>query len=202
VTTPLQITRYDRLARRLMGLVGEGSIVTSVLPDVFPVIDVEDMQTDGWVLAGWNLCFGFESILDAVLSVEVALENLVGSNMLVVIEKIDVSSTGNSLMAFGTNTAGTVLTGTSNNFHQTRDTRVPGTRRPVTTVTEGTAIPFSPFGRIRCPANQAVQIEAPKGVYVLAPGQMFVVQNTQANVQTDVTYWWRERLIEPSETLG
>ncbi len=199
MTSPIQINRWDRLVRRLSGVVGEGAIVTGTLPDVFPVLELESLETDSWLDAGWKLAFGFESDIDALLTVEIALENLVGSQMLVVVEQIMVSANGATQINFGTNAAGTVLTGSSNNFHTMRDSRVSGTRRPVTTVTSGTAIPFSAFGRFRMLANTQTLISPPKGFGVLAPGNMFVVQSAVVNLTMDVTYFWRERLIEPSE---
>jgi len=187
-----------------MGLVGEGAIVTSVLPDVFPVIDVEDMQTDGWLLGQWKLCVGHDTITDALLSVEVALENLAGSNMLVVIEQIDLAVSSSSLYLYGVNTAGTVDVGTDNGLRRIRDMRAPVTASalPTTHVTQGTAIPFSTIGRGRLLGNTTLHLKPPKGVAVLPPGSIFVMQNSTTNAATDVTYWWRERPIEPSEQFG
>lgn len=199
MTSPIQINRWDRLVRRLSGIVGEGSIVTGTLPDVFPVLELENLETDSWLDAGWKLCFGFEEIIDALLNVEIALENLVGSNMLVIVESIEISVSGDTPIEYGTNAAGTVLAGSSNDFSTMRDSRATGTRRPVTQVSEGTAIPFSPFGRFRMLGGTREILAPPKGFGVLAPGNMFVVRCSTANITTAVTYFWRERLIEPSE---
>ena len=185
-----------------MGLVGEGAIITSVLPDVFPVIDVEDMQTDGWKLSGWDLCQGFEiHTPGAGLTADIALENLPTSGILAVIEQVIVSTSAASPITWGFNTAGAVLAGATNGLKTRRDRRVSAAGDlPFLSVTEADSIPFSNAGRTFNQSQTPFIYEPPKGVAVLPPGQIMVFHAVTADVQLAVTYLWRERAIEPSET--
>ena len=186
-----------------MGLVGEGAIVTSVLPDVFPVIDMEAMQPDGWRLAGWRTCAGNESrIPGAGLTPEVALENITTTGTLAVVEQIFVTASIDANIQIGMNTAGSVLAGVSNGFKTFRDRREPVSPPvPILSVTEGDAIPTGfRFFRALVLARSPMIYEPPAGMAVLSPGSMIIVQSVTADAILHVNYSWRERAIEPSET--
>ena len=184
-----------------MGLVGEGAIVTSVLPDVFPTIDLEDLQADAWRLSGWRTCMGFESRTPgAGLTAEIPLENITTTGVIAVVEKIMISTAVVSVINMGFNTAGSVLAGTSNNFKSFRDRREPVSPPiPVLSVTQGDAIGFSNTSQVRVIANVPLILEPKTGIAVLSPGSLFMVQNGTADALINVTYWWRERAIDPSE---
>jgi len=186
-----------------MGLVGEGAIVTSVLPDVFPVINVEDMQTDGWRLAGWRRCMGTENRTPAGgLTAEVALENITTTGTLAVIEEIIITTDAVALINIAVNTAGSILTGTSNGFRSFTDLR-PRFNPPLPTlsVTAGDAIPLGTrVFQHHFLARTPFHLKPDKGVGVLGPGSMFLVACLTADVGLAATFIWRERAIEPAET--
>ena len=184
-----------------MNLVGEGALVTGVLPDVFPVIDVEDLQPDGWRLADWRLAMGFDFRQPAAgLTAEIPLENITTTGTLAVLEKVVVSTLVDSQINWGYNTAGSVLAGNANNFKSFRDRREPvSPPLPVLSVTNGDAIGFSITGRANILARVPFELESPDGLTVLQPGSLFMVQNGTVDARLEVTYFWRERAIDPAE---
>jgi len=186
-----------------MGLVGEGAIVTSVLSDVFPVIDVENMQTDGWRLAGWRTAIGGESPAPGGgLNAAVALENITTTGTIAVIEQVIIATGGNSTIQLAVNTAGSALAGVSSGFRSFRDLRPPfNPPLPTLSVTESDTLPAGTrVGRFVLAIRTPFIWEPPKGLGVLGPGSMFIVDCITADTTLHVTFLWRERAIEPSET--
>jgi len=186
-----------------MALVGEGAIVTSVLPDVFPTIDVEDLQPDGWKLSGWDLCVGFDArVPGAGLMARFALENIVGTNVIAVLERIDIAVGADAFVTIETNSAGTVLTGTDNGTRRIRDFRPNTDGLPILAVTSNDTIPGSPVSQFKILADTTHTVELDNSIAVIAPASMIVVRIGTANVRGDVTFWWRERPMDPAEALG
>ena len=199
MTSPLQINRYDRLIRRLGNVVGEGAIVTGVLPDVFPTIDVEDLQTDGWGVAGWRPAMG-GGLLTAAAGQRphVQIHNPAGSGVMTVVEGVFISTNANSRIDFNIHDA--VLT-TLQVSGRWRDRRFPTLNFPVTQV-RSQSIVGSPIVSVMSQfvvANQSVQWLPPKGVIVLIAGTGLAFSNVNAATQLSVNFFWRERAIEPAE---
>ena len=184
-----------------MNLVGSGSIVTGVLPDVFPVIDVEDLQTDAWRLADWRICMGFGTRDPAAgLTAEIALENITTTGSLAVVEQIIITTEAISTVGFGVNTAGSALAGVPTDLTSFRDRREPvSPPLPILEVTTGDAIAASIVGRWIQLADDPFTFTVPTGVGVLQPGSLFLIQATTPDVKLHVTYFWRERPIDPAE---
>jgi len=181
-----------------MGLVGEGALVTGVLPDVFPTIDVEDLQTDGWAIEGWLPAEGFESqVAAAAMRSQVHLNNLPTSGKMCVVEEIWVSTNVASVMSTGFS-AITAIIGTTTNLRAFRDRRIQALR-PTLVVSENLAAGFVGSTIFRVLPNTVMVITPPKGVAVLPPGFAMTVSNGTVNVALDCTYFWRERPVETSE---
>jgi len=202
--TPLQITRYDRLVRRLMNLVGEGAIVTGVLEDVFPIFDVENLQPDGFRWAGWDLAVGADTITSVGVgdTSRTFLDNPPGSGVVGILTKLYVFSTDSpsnyrgSLVPLAAARAATGEAGF-------RDTRAPTTGLPVLTL-------FSEENAVATPGLETMRfnigggenlpgINVDDGIAVLGPGTSLLLRqlNDVANMQT--TWFWRERRLEPAE---
>ena len=199
MTTPLQINRYDRLVRRLMNLVGEGALVTGVLPDVFPTIDVEDLQTDAWGLAGWRPAMGGATITGAAAQRPYAqILNPAGSAMLTVVEAVIISSPNAGTIEF--NLHDTVLL-TLEPSSRWRDRRFPTLNFPVTQIREQSlagSIITSPMG-MALTASTPVVWQFPKGFLTLAPGTGFVFSHGTTTANLFMQFLWRERPADPAE---
>ncbi len=101
-----------------MALVGEGAIVTNVLPDVFPTLELEDLPGELYKLAGWDIAVGAESLSPGAINrATIGLENPVGSGKIAVLTRLrfqpdlSASSPRRSPLtkAVETNTSGTGL---------------------------------------------------------------------------------------------
>lgn len=203
MTTPLQITRYDRVVRRLMNLVGEGALVTGVLEDVFPVLQLEDLQPDAWKWAGWNITAG-TAFQGAVVGEQarISLDNPPDSGKVGVITKILVNSSTAS-NAVGSVAEVALRAGT--NQGRNRDTRFspfPIAQVPVLTIfreTDALAPTEAALFAFRLVANTTVQLDVPDGIAVIGPGTQFRMHSTVANATLDVSYFWRERRLDPAE---
>ena len=182
-----------------MNLVGEGALVTGVLPDVFPTIDVESLETDGWALSGWRPAWGGAAILGAAGErPHIQLFNPVGSEMLTVIEQIMISSNAAGRVEFNIHDAQLATNEVSERW---RDRRFPTLNFPVTQVKEESIVgtPIVAPLNIRVLANVTVVIEPPKGIMVLAPGTGVAFSQAANAVELDVSFFWRERPADPAE---
>lgn len=182
-----------------MNLVGEGALVTGVLPDVFPTIEVEDLQTDGWGVAGWRPAMGGSDITGAVgENPIIQILNPNGSGQIAVIE----------WAMFGTNTTGTigfnihdaVLT-TAEVSMRWRDRRFPTLQFPVVQIREVSqvGVPIVAPMNVRLAANVPLIFEPPKGFMVLAPGTGFALQHVTTASRLTAQFFWRERPADPAE---
>ncbi len=199
MTVPLQINRYDRLVRRLGNVVGERAIVTGVLEDVFPTIDVEDLQTDGWAVAGWRPAMGGGLLTGAAGErPHVQIHNPNGSGVLTVVEDVFISTNANSRIDFNIHDAVLTTLQVSNRW---RDRRFPTLNFPVTQV-RSQSIVGSPIVSVMSQfvrGNETIIWVPPKGVMVLIPGTGLAFSNVNAATQLSVNFFWRERAIEPAE---
>ena len=198
MASPLQITRYDRLIRRATGIVGEGAIVTNVLPDVFPTVELEDTTIELKTLAGWLPVFGATSraAAPALLS-RAQLFNPAGSGKLLVVEDLYIQTTGSSLvnLGIGVTELTTLIVNT-----KPRDSRFGTAARGVSqTRTQDGGSPPVANGRIQTEANVSFRVHAHGGIAVLAPGTGFECTNQTANETIRTTWFARERVAEQSE---
>ena len=196
--TELQQNRYDRLLRRVGGMIGPGSMVNDALTELFPMIDVESLNAELSFLSDWRLAFG--STLQSASVGEQSLSqifNPVDSGMLVVLERVDILTNTDQNIEYGLSAL--PLTDFNANVAM-RDTRPGILRLPVTQLREvQQAGSIATFGLLFVLDLGTFTMEEKKGLFVLAPGTGLTFSTTTANTSFNVTYLWRERVAEPSE---
>jgi len=198
VASPIQITRYDRLIRRATGVVGEGAIVTNVLPDVFPTVDLENTTIELKTLSGWlpgQMATSQAGVAAMINRSQVF--NPAGSGKLVVVEDAFLATVAGGLVNFGLSI--TALTALTSNFWS-RDTRSPTTTRLVAQArTQTGGSPPVASGRIVVEAGTSYHLTSRSGLAVLAPGTGFEFADSILNNTVRVSYLIRERVAEQSE---
>jgi len=209
MTTPLQITRYDRVVRRLMNLVGQPSIVTGVLEDVFPIIDLENLQPDAWRWAGWNICAVGDFVGGGLgNTTRISLDNPPDSGHVLVLTKFMVrSDLTQDLRGSLADVAARAPTAVAN----FRDTRTdPTTQVPVGQLFGEIAIAVPPEPEVmRLPVvnlieaggtnSPALVVDVPDGIVVLGPGTQFRIRAFLPDSGITASFWWRERPLDPAE---
>jgi len=194
--TELQQNRYDQLLRRVGDLKGAGSKVNDVLQELFPTIDVENVPGELLFLMGTRIGWASSSKTpNAGKKAGLQLFNPPGSGQLIVVSSMWLSASADSLLTWGiVNITLSVNTG----IPRLRDARVgigPSGVSQMRTSADSTALVS---GAIRVLASTTVKIKDRNSVAVLSPGTgLSVVGDTDKNFA--VTFFYRERVAEPSE---
>jgi len=197
----IQQNRYDRLLRRVAGIIGPGSKVSEVLTELFPVLDVESVPSELLILAGTKTAFGGGSITAAAgESPKMGVFNPLGSNTIITITDVyATTNTANNIFRWGLNTnqlANSIATETFT------DTRNPVAQRPVGQVgTESAVALANATGQVRLDADILLHLEGKNDVAMLRPGVGFELGNSVVVSRLFVTFYWRERPMESSEVL-
>ena len=209
MTTPLQISRWDRLLRRLGNLVGEGAIATGILEDVFPVLDVENLQTDSWHYAGWRMAQGANTVAAAAgQTPRIFLDNPPDSGNLVVVDQIYMFADAVTEVRIGPNplAAARTFNGPSLLFDMRYEVSTGG--GPQDTPAAGTfgESSLGPLpndaGRFSIQvANRMENVTPFKGMAVLPPGRSLSVRGLTIAGTLTVTFFFRERVAEPAELI-
>jgi len=199
--TELQQNRYDRLLRRVGNLIGAKSMVNDALGELFPVIDVE--RVPGELLALQPTTLGFCS---SALVANVGdrnhhqLFNPLKSNVLLVVTRVDFFSPTAQTFRFS-NFIGEqeVLAGNE----RRRDTRA-GVLASIVAQqrTEQSAVNGGLDYRIRVEAGVGQKLWDSNGISILFPGTGFTVSTEVINIDSTVSFMWRERVFEESEALS
>lgn len=198
MTTPLQITRYDRLVRRAMNLVGEGAIVTGVLPDVFPIIDLEQLPPELRAIGGWRLGFAGQSFTAAAAEFPTLIvANPTDSGILTVVTTAIVSSTVADRINW--RVISTVGTGALVNQFRPRDTRSAANLTTQLRQVSGVApVPLGSTSRL----GAADPLHILNGdSFVLFPQSQFEVGGLTAQGTILVAFAVMERQFEQSELI-
>jgi len=202
VTSEIQQNRYDRLLRRVAGIIGPGSKVSEALTELFPVLDVESVPSELLILAGTNTSFGGGTIVGAAAQApKMGLFNPLGSNTIITLTDVFMTqSSANSVVRWGLNTnqlANVIAT------EQFTDTRRPITDRPVGQVGTESAVAFAnATGQMRVTQNQEVHLFPRNDIVMLRPGIGFEIGGTILTSTMWCTFYWRERPMEASEVLS
>jgi len=194
----IQQGRYDQLLRRVADLKGPGSKVNDALTELFPMFDLENVPAELLVLAGWRT--GVGSVQQAAEVGSIArnqLFNPANSGYLVVLTRVDFSATATTTIEFDTvNIALTNDVG-GGNF---RDTRLGVATTPVAQIrSQLDATGLAATWQSRIIGNQLNTLQDDNGIVVLAPGTGFVIAPTANNLTFLSSFFWRERVAEPSE---
>ena len=201
MTNEIQQNRYDRLLRRVAGIIGPGSKVSEVLSELFPVLDVESVPSELLILAGTRTCFGGGTInAGAGFAPKMELFNPAGSNTIITLTDVYVSSSSGSMtVRWGTNTVQLTTQIATELFS---DTRNPVLFNPVGEVGTEAAVAFAPAtGQARLISNTVLHLEGKNDLMILSPGNGFQVGLGTNNTIIHVTFYWRERPMETSEVL-
>ena len=190
--------RWDQLVRRVAGLIGPGSKVNNTIGDLFPMLDVENLPGELYLLAGTRLGFGGAlQIAAAGEAPRVQLFNPANSGLLVTLTSLVISTNAIAVIRLIT-TATAASTNTLN--QRVRDTRLGDITRTTAEIrSESNVAVLAADAEYRTIANVPVVLADPNGVVVLAPGSGLTVTNTSAASQVTVSFFWRERTAEQSE---
>jgi len=199
VGNELQQTRYDRLLRRVGGIIGPGSKVAEVLSELFPVFDVENLPPELYLLGDTRLAIGAEDRPPpgAGNFNKIQLLNPLGSGVIITVTQMLMSSNGSQTIHFGAEIITRANLITNRAF---RDTRFRVVELPLGEIRHEVTAAIGPnIGLSRIAAVTQVSIRDDNGIYVLAPGSGLTCSNGLANTELTVTYFWRERAAESSE---
>jgi len=194
----LNQNRYDQILRRVGDIKGPGSKVNDALSELFPVIDVENVPGELLILGGTNLGMGASNLTGAVGEIpKIQVFNPAGSNAIVTVTRIDVTS--NSTGLFNIGVAAIPLTdGIATQVF--RDSRKGFINRPVAGMFQESSAPgVDANAIIGHLVNQDTVIQDDRGLFVLGPGTGVSVGHQVTNTKIRVTFWWRERPAETSE---
>jgi len=199
--TELQQSRYDRLLRRVGDLKGAGSKVNDVLEELFPVIEVEGVPGELLRLMGTRLGMGGH-VLSAVAAqfAKIQIFNPVDSGYLTTVTNIISSTDVAGVITEYFLTTVPLLTEVGNNpLRDTRDPIAAGATTQIRSEQDVSGIPA--HFQFRSIANTPTKITDPNGVVILAPGTGLTVAPSTVNRSLTCSFFWRERIFEPSELL-
>ncbi len=196
----LQQTRYDQLIRRVGGIIGPGSKVAEALPELFPMIDVENVPIELLFLAGWRLGMGHISQNALAANTNLSqLFNPVGSGQFVIPTTVMISSSATTNIGYVVTEV--ALTTPVANPEQ-RDTRIGVNENTVGQVrsVQQVSVPTS-VGQFRVLADETFVLQEGSGLFVLAPGSGVTFFNITVNLALRSNFLWRERIALESELL-
>jgi len=196
--TQIQQNRYDQLLRRVADLKGAGSKVSDALTELFPVIDVERVPGELLLLGGTSLGLGSTTVTgSAGQNARIQLFNPAGSGKLVTVSSCLVSSSNSQTIRFAV--TGTALA-TGIGTEVFRDFRLGGTARPTAQMRTADTVAFTDAnGQFRVIGNTPFEVEDPNGICVLPEGSGLEFGTGTNATPLFITFFWRERVAEPSE---
>jgi len=201
VSNDLQQFRYDNLIRRVGGIIGPGSKVKEAIPELFPTLDVESCPAELLWLTGWRLAFGGDFLLGAAGETpRIELFNPVGSNKMVTVTDFVAATIITTTLLWTTTSVS--FPGT-NSPQKLRDTRRGAFEVPSGQIrflsAAGTTVATN---RTRVLPNIPFHFRDDNAIAVLFPGTGLEVGISTVASQLDISFTWRERIIEQSELTG
>jgi len=194
----IQSDRYDKTLRRSSGIIGPGSKVAEVLPELFPMFDVENMPPELFLLGGTFLSFGGGSITGAAgESPRAQLFNPPGSDKLVTITSVFVRASGQTIIRWGLLA---VASGTAIGTQTLRDTRNLAPTAPIAQVRQQSSVALAgATGQTGVLVDRPFHLEDKNGIVVLAPGTGFEVGLSLVASTMTYVFYWHERTALESE---
>jgi len=194
----LQQTRYDRLVRRVGGIIGPGSKVAEALGELFPTIDVERVPSELLALMSTGVAWG-RTITTAVVgqNSRSQLFNPADSGKLITVTQLAEFTGSVDHVEHGIiDTALATLSAVA----RYRDSRFGLNLQPVGQLRTDTNVGATPATfRLRNPAVESLLFTDPNDVAVLSPGFGLTISAVTANTTMHISYTWRERPAERSE---
>jgi len=201
VTTDLQTFRYDQLLRRVGGIIGPGSKVKEVIPELFPMLDVERVPIELLWLSGWRVAWG--GVTSAAIAAEfpkVELFNPVGSGKMFSVTDFNVSAPVLTVLTWTTTNVSFPVTVSPEKL---RDTRRGAFEKPTGQIrTLSSAGQTVATNVTRLISNVPFHFRDDNGIAVLFPGTGLELGGNVAADSISANFVWRERIIEPSELTG
>jgi len=192
----LQQARYDSLVRRVGGLYGGGAKVTEVLPEMFPVLELEHTTPELLALTGWRTAWQSTQRASGVGNDSTSqLFNPVGSGQLVAITQLFILVTTDSNVDIEIQNT-PLAAGVSGLY---RDGRFGVPRR---TAAIASSLDGGVTGgglRVFIPANEVFKISDDNGICILSPGTGLNIGTAVQNITLVMNYFWRERPALESE---
>lgn len=197
--TEIQQNRWDQLVRRASNIVGGGSQVNDTLNELFPVLDVENLPPELYLLGGNRLCMGGGSIAGVVAqSPKAQLFNPAGSGMIVTITQVNLAVVSAGLIRWGPSFGVTFAAAVSTQKYVDLRNVLPDL--PVTEVHQTTAAALADgTNQSRALALTNFELAPKNGLMVLPPGMGFEIGSTATNTSFNYGFYWRERVAEPAE---
>lgn len=193
----LQQARYDRLVRRVGGIIGPGSKVTEALSELFPILDMENMPHELLVLAKTQTVFSTLIRLGVAAEFSKAqLFNPADSGNIVIPTSVYLSGSSTGV-AWTIDETQISAPGFSGKFRDSRSGLALESAGKVSSETNAALIPQ--FGRIDTPVTDTFHLFDSDGIAVLAPGTGIVFSAVTANTALIATFFWRERTALSSE---
>ena len=193
----LQQARYDQLVRRVGALYGGGSKVVEVLPEVFPVLELEHTTPELLALSGWRVSWqNIEQAGVVAQTSAVQLSNPAGSGIMAAVTQIIVRvGTDDNIQMQVTDSLFTSapIRGLF------RDARFGGNRATTCELRSDPNIATGAGLRLFVTAGPLVTIRDDNGLVLLTPGTAFQVGTTSNDVFLSLNFLWRERLAQESE---
>lgn len=198
MTQELQQNRYDQLLRRVGGMTGPGAKVAEVIPEVFPVLDLENLPGELYLLSGTRLGYGGQSKSAAAAQFPaVQLFNPAGSGMIATVTSVLLSTLTTQDVRLS---QVDVAEASDTQRQRLRDHRL-GLAQETTCVIfdDSNAALLAPTVEFRLLVNTPFVLTDPDGIVILAPGTGITFSGTTAQTSLYVNFWWRERVAEQSE---
>lgn len=198
MTSELQQTRYDRLVRRVGGIIGPGSKVAEALSELFPVLDVELVPGELLFLGGTILGHGGTKLVGgAATAPRIQLFNPVGSGRIVTCTTV-ILTTGSTENVRGTVNQTALTTGVG--VELSRDGRLEVTSRPTAQIRQDLTAAFTDATiQFSNTADRPFSLTDQNGLAVLPPGSGYEWGNGSVNSTLACSFLWRERTAEDSE---
>lgn len=192
----LQTARYDQLVRRVGALYGGGSKVVEVLPELFPVLELENTTPELLALSGWRMAWQSTIRASAIGNESSSqLFNPVDSGFLVAVTQIIIQVS--PIASVDIELQNTPLAAGVKGLYRDGRFGVPRSTVAVASSLDG----GTTGGGLRFLLLNNIQfsLRDDNGICVLSPGTGLNIGTVQTEQTLSVNYFWRERLAQPSE---
>jgi len=196
----LQQNRYDKLIRRVGGIIGPGSMVAEAITELFPMIDVERVPGELLALMGTRTAFA-SGDTQAVAGVKPQLQlfNPANSETIMTVTTVIITTAITQRVTWNINNVAFTNLLTRGLLRDTRF-HVPAGNLGIAQIREQTvAVPVPASGHMLPLANTPTILQDENGIAVLSPGFGFDVGGSTDASRILTTFYWRERPLESSE---
>jgi len=184
-----------------MGLVGEGAIVTTVLPDVFPVIELENQRAELYKLGGISLAAGGENRAPGAANrATMGFTNPANSGVVATVTRYTFNSSAPQNVIGGwIGFPNTITSAGVNRIADGRQNNYPNELPICFTGTSITDPINAAWFNYAFAADEFYTQHDLNGIVVLGPGTTWGIRGGTNNITVRWAVEWRERPAEPSE---